>query len=676
VSDAGGLRDASHGPAPDVAGDARGAPPAIAPQPWSPEHIDAETLAAVAKAIRAGAPVHLQVPGGGRLYLDRPLPFLVVHRPRGDPGTRALVECGASHLVVDDPDFDAGPLAEVVARELAERLGGVLLVEIWGAPAKARGEPGARLVPPARFVLHAAEPAPPPEVAAALEEALREMRLTRPPEVEVRTGVDCAPPGRDALLDAAGAGRLGAHRLGLEVSAIYRDPEDRSVYPRVLRTVAAGVDRAVKEAAAAYARALTPYQPRDWRELGRSLVSEFDWAVDRRLTDIADRFDFLLAISPVDADETWRTFEAGGCREMPEFRYRPLDFDPEEAKAELYAIDISRVSDPTLSSLFREQRAALGAQLSMLEVRNSPRFLYASMQLYGPAEDELVRLAEGLVEAVQPLAGSGDDGEDGVHEVGASPGDIEEGRMDCYAFAERARAEIDHYRSEMPELPSTVEVRDDMSGLMVSKGDLLVGKALSITTRRAEALIQHEVGTHIVTYANGAAQPLKQLFSGLAGYDELQEGLAVLAEYLVGGLTRERLRLLAARVMAVRRMTEGASFLEVWGELSQRARLSRRSAFTATMRVFRSGGLTKDAVYLRGLVRLLRHLEGGGALAPYFIGKITPEHAADIADLQARGVLKPAPLVPRWLGMDGAAERLRACREGMSVVDLVPRRAW
>lgn len=676
MSDAGGLRDAPTGPAPDVGVDDARTDPAIAPQPWSPEHIDAGTLAALAKAIRAGAPVHMQLPGGGRLYLDRPLPFLVVHRADADPGTRALVECGASHLVVADRDLDASALVGVVARELAERLGGVLLVEIWGTPAETGGEPGARLVPPARFVLHEAEPAPPPDVAAALEEALREMPLTRPPEIEVHAGVDCGPPGRDPLLGTRRAGQLGAHRLGLEVSAIYRDPAGGSVYPRVLRAVAAGVDRAVKEAAVAYARARTPYRPADWRELGRSLVSEFDWAVDRRLTDISDRFDFLLAISPVDADEVWRAFEAGGCRDTPKFRYRPLDFDPEEAKAELYAIDISRVADPTLSSLFREQRAALAAQLSMLEVRNTPRFRYASMQLYGPAEDELVRLAEGLLEAVHPLAGSDDDGEDGVHEVGASPGATEEGRMDCYAFAERARAEIEHYRREMPELPSTVEVRDDISGLMVSKGDLLVGKALSITARRAEALIQHEVGTHIVTYANGAAQPLKQLFSGLAGYDELQEGLAVLAEYLVGGLTRERLRLLAARALAVRRMTEGASFLDVWQELSERARLSRRSAFTATMRVFRSGGLTKDAVYLRGLVRMLRHLEGGGALAPFFIGKITPEHAADIADLQARGVLKPAPLVPRWLGMDGAAERLRACREGMSVVDLVPRRAW
>ena len=32
--------------------------------------------------------------------------------------------------------------------------------------------------------------------------------------------------------------------------------------------------------------------------------------------------------------------------------------------------------------------------------------------------------------------------------------------------------------------------------------------------------------------------------TGLTGYDTLQEGLAVLSEYLVGGLSRPRLRLL------------------------------------------------------------------------------------------------------------------------------------
>ena len=53
----------------------------------------------------------------------------------------------------------------------------------------------------------------------------------------------------------------------------------------------------------------------------------------------------------------------------------------------------------------------------------------------------------------------------------------------------------------------------------------------------ATALLQHEIGTHVVTHVNGSRQPLRLLGAGLAGYDETQEGLAVFAEYLVGGLT-------------------------------------------------------------------------------------------------------------------------------------------
>lgn len=660
--------------------------PAIAPDPWRPERIDDSTIAAVRKALRSGAPVHVALPSGGRLYIDRPLPFLVVYRGTGREESAALVGCSASHLITEDPEFDPRPLVRAVAEEVSERIGGLLLIEVWDVPGEAAGEPGARLVPPACFAVHPGPIPPPVEVIDALEASLGEISLARAPSVSVEEGEAWAPLDLAGLLDPDDAEPLGVHALGLEVAAIYRDPESCDVFPRVLRRVAAGVDRAIKEAAVRYARARTVHEPRSWRELGRTLVAQADWDADRRLTEIAGRFDFLLAVSPVDADESWEAFRDGGYATPPTFRYRPLTFDPEEAKAELYGIDLSGVSDPTLADLFRQQRAALGIQLSMLEARNTPAFLYTSMQLYGGVEDELLRLAEGLLEAIRPVpevkkteggsSGGSEDSDDEVEEVGNDPGRREKGRLDCYAFAERARAELDHYRAAYPALTSTVEVRDDISGLMVSRGNLMIGEGLSVAETRVEALIQHEVGTHIVTWINGSAQPLKQLFAGLAGYDELQEGLAVLAEYLVGGLTRARLRLLAARVLAVRRMIDGADFLDVWRELTDAARLSKRAAFTAAMRVFRSGGLTKDAVYLRGLVRLLRHLEDGGELEPFFIGKITPDHASDIADLQARGVLRPPPLVPRWVTMDGASERLDAIRQGMSVVDLVPRRAW
>ena len=44
--------------------------------------------------------------------------------------------------------------------------------------------------------------------------------------------------------------------------------------------------------------------------------------------------------------------------------------------------------------------------------------------------------------------------------------------------------------------------------------------------------------------------PLSSWPSALPSYEETQEGLAVLAEYVVGGLDPRRMRVLAARVVA------------------------------------------------------------------------------------------------------------------------------
>ena len=144
---------------------------------------------------------------------------------------------------------------------------------------------------------------------------------------------------------------------------------------------------------------------------------------------------------------------------------------------------------------------------------------------------------------------------------------------------------------------------------MVSNGDVLIAPTARISAARAEALLQHEIGTHVVTYVNGAHQPLRVLASGLAGTEETQEGLAVFAEYLVGGLTANRLRQLAARVVAVHQMLDGAEFAEVHAGLVD-VGVPKEQSFTITMRVFRSGGLTKDAVYLRGLHELRRPHRG------------------------------------------------------------------
>src|SRR5690606_34958845 len=153
-------------------------------------------------------------------------------------------------------------------------------------------------------------------------------------------------------------------------------------------------------------------------------------------------------------------------------------------------------------------------------------------------------------------------------------------------------------------------------------------------------------------------------------YDELQEGLAVLAEYLVGGLSPGRLRLLAGRVLAIHFLIDGASFVEVFRRLVQDFGFAKKTAFFVTLRVFRSGGLTKDAVYLRGILHLLQALSRGARFETLLLGKLGFDHVGMVDDLSGRGILRPPVLRPLYLSLPDAQRRLERVRRGVSVLEL------
>ena len=96
----------------------------------------------------------------------------------------------------------------------------------------------------------------------------------------------------------------------------------------------------------------------------------------------------------------------------------------------------------------------------------------------------------------------------------------------------------------------------------------------------------------------------------------------------------------------------------------------RESSETPADRVFRGGGYTKDAVYLRGLIQLLAYLAAGKELLPLYIGKISAEHLPFIDELRWRQVLQPPSLTPGFLASPQAQQRLAALHRGMTVTEL------
>jgi uncharacterized protein (TIGR02421 family) len=373
--------------------------------------------------------------------------------------------------------------------------------------------------------------------------------------------------------------------------------------------------------------------------------------IDARLAEIERRVDLLLNLTPVNAAESWADFERSDFSTVPTLRLRPLEFEPDLVRRDLYNLEIENVGDPALHTLLRTKRDEIARQITALEDRDTSRFVQGSLQLYGGISPSLVSAAENLLAAI-PAQSSG------------APS------VTAGAFAEAARAEMHRYRDVYPDFPVHIDVRDDVSELMVSFGRLLIPESATFRADRVEPLLQHEVGTHVVTYQNGARQPLKLLTIGLPGYDETQEGLAVLAEYLTGGLDPRRLRVLAARVVAVGRMLDGAGFLDIFEALQAQYGMPRRTAWIIAIRVVVAGGSVKDAIYLRGVSRLLEAFGEGVSLDALLVGKLALDHVPLIQDLLDRGVLQPPWVRPRWLDAPGAQKRLDGLRAGTSVMDL------
>ena len=631
-------------------------PEALAP----PAEVSDPMIAAIVKRLEAGQSVRRKLPSGGYLHLDRQVPFLLVYRrPVGETSDVAeqLLRGEASYLIIDSKrrlNKSTVTLVSSIAESLAKSFGAFLVVEIWTDTTDEFADitPGFR---PAFRVLTQRSDALSTSTLA-LKKALSQISVQRThAKVTLTESTKPWSPGLPRLVPATFARRIGCRYLGIGIRPVYQDVETGEIFPLIQRILHRGLGRAIRRAVFKFTRDQTTQRPPHFHALGPRSLVKLVWKVDRELAEITEDFDFLLGVTPVNADQSWSTFKRKRFEIQPRFIYRPLPVDPALVKRQLYRIPIEKIEDPALEALFRAQRMELETKLTMLSDRGSRRFLYGSLQLYGRVDEQLLETAKDILERV-PVRSRG---RSAVRQLNA------------VEFAARAEEEIRYYRERDPRVWSRVEIRDDVVGVLVSHGNLLINRRQQVAENRVEPLLAHEIGTHVLTYFNGQAQPFRQLYAGLPDYEELQEGLAVLAEYLTGGLTGPRLRILAARVLAAKMITEGAEFIEVFRELDDTHGFTQKTAFNITLRIFRGGGLLKDMVYLRGLIQLLEYLGGGGAFEPLLLGKFGADHLHIIRELQWRKVLSAPPLKPRYLDNPEATAKLDSVRRGITLQDLL-----
>jgi uncharacterized protein (TIGR02421 family) len=589
----------------------------------------------------------------GRLHLDRRLPFLVVHRLGvGEVASRSLARRVAlnspAYLVWDAGDDDGPALAllDKLVFELGEPRMPLLVIAVEDLQQAPESE-GSQDLTPFVAVVGGGRSARELRGRKALIKAIESI------EIDLRhpTVIEQPPEPGHWLRQALSAEAAVSDALLVSLPRIHV-ADDGGIYPQVAHELAVACGDALLRTACAYMDDGAGHAPRHYRSLGRSAYLKAALRIDDKLAAIAGSFDFLLSVSPINTTAALQQFVADGEQVAPEFRYRPLTVDPDQVKRALYRLDFSRLEDPLLERLFTDKRHEVDAQLTMLATRNTASFRPASHFLYGSVPAQLLQDARQILAHPKPKRSKGD-------------------CLTAPALAQAARELIGSYGRPDGAFGASVEIRDDIAGLMVTGNRLLVGSATTVPAQRLDALLSHEVSTHLLTFLNGAAQGLSIFRSGLAKYEGIQEGLGVFAEWAVEGLTSTRMRLLAARVVAVDAMQHGADFMEGYRQLHHDFGFSVPGAFSIAARVHRSGGLAKDAIYLEGFRAVIDHVAAGRSLMPFWLGKIAGDDVPAMEELLQRGLVHAPRFLPEYLDRPQVQQRIQRLKTGIGLEQLL-----
>lgn len=608
--------------------------------------LDEKSIKQILTILEENGQLTCSLPGGGFLHLEKQLPYLVIYRQKeNDPGTERLVISEASYLLLGKKDFQGyRNLLFALANTLSTDYKSYMLLELYA------GNMGSNT-----FTIKGPAEKLPTSLKLLKEELNKINDLFS--GIYLQTDIKDTPnrqaEGTKALMELDEAKQSGAVVVGLEIPPVYRN-EEEEIFPVFFRNFRDFLIRAFHKFIYDFIRVQTSYEIASYNALGPKYLKEKVFEIDKKLSAIENSYQFLWLVSPANIHQIKKVFFESNYEKLLDYHYRLLPIDPDVLKRELYNLKIEDIDDPAMSYIFREKREELDHQISMLHERGTRNFFYNSIRLYKGINGNLCEEAKSLLHAV-PETEQQTDGE----------------IIDAKGFSSLARKEFDYFKQQDESFNCKVHIRKDVNIMMVSQGELYLPSDYQMNKQESIALIQHEVGTHVLTYHNGSRQPLQQLSVGLADYDPLQEGLAVMAEYLVDGLTANRLRTLAGRVVAGSALLEGGDFREIFRLLTKDYGFSPHRAFNITSRIMQGGGFLKDIIYLKGLVELRKYLQDGGRYEPLLAGKFGIKHTQIIRELTERKVLNTGALKPSYLLTENIDQKLNLIREGLPLSQMI-----
>jgi uncharacterized protein (TIGR02421 family) len=409
--------------------------------------------------------------------------------------------------------------------------------------------------------------------------------------------------------------------LATEVQKVFMNELNGQPFPLVIQTLAKGFKTAIINNSQYYINALSNFNVKRKSSLLGGEISPELTKMDKKLYRLVKNFEILGHVNPVNIEVEKKRFLKSKFNTNPAFRYKPLTIDPHEFKSKMYRLDVDSIEDVHIRQIYTEIIGAYSDKVDMLSTLGTDKFLYNSLRYFGEPSQKDIDNANFLLYCNElPLF-------------------QEEEYLDSSYVKEIFRKEVDSYGfqfkvEEVSNIPSDAIVIN-------SKKLMLLKKGAKFTETRLRALVNHEIGVHMVTTMNAQNQPLNFLSLGLPKNTYTQEGLAIMSEMLSGCLTIKRLKELALRVLAVESLTNGNDFKTTYHKLLEEFNPDKNMLYYLVTRVYRGGGFTKDYLYLRGFRKMLGYQEEGINMDNLFLGKTTHKHLPLLNELVDRGILNP-----------------------------------
>ena len=442
--------------------------------------------------------------------------------------------------------------------------------------------------------------------ANTIEHWQKELAAIKLPQITNRTDINNVFYGRGYNLEYITTHFKNTLVLATEIEKVYCDELTGAAYPGIIRQLQQKLKKAILNNANFYSQKLD-----GWKYLSTSklLDKKLDKAllkVDSKLYKLLKDFELLAIVNPTNTVAAKKAFFKKNYSELPQFKYDPIKLNVFELKQKLTDLPVQKIQDISIRNLYESVINSYFDKIDMISTLGRSKFLYNSLRYFGRPSAKDLHNANYILH-LPDIPGE------------AKKEPLLHSKDAILAFKEGLNGYgIKAKVSESNKVISQVMVLNSKQSVLVKPGATFKQKEL-------QALIEHEIGVHMVTTMNSNQQNLKVFNLGLPINTLTQEGLAILAEYLSGNLTLGRLRKLALRVIAVDMMCNGADFVECFNHLKNRYDVEPNLAFNITTRIYRGGGFTKDYLYLTGFVKVLKFWENQNDLKPLLVGKTSIE---------------------------------------------------